>query len=226
MSASNSPRVLRSTIGLKVAMALSGVLLFGFVLQHMFGNLQVFAGREAYNAYAHFMQGLGGIKWAARLGLVGVLALHVYAAIELSSRNRAARPRRYDVVKTQVSTLYSRTMLLSGLVVLAYLAYHLAHFTLEVVHYEPLFDEQGRRDVYVNFVRSFQDPVIALTYCVANVALALHLAHALSSMLRTLGLAQGRFKVPLSRVGPAFGLLIGAGNLAMPLACLLGVISP
>ncbi len=208
-------------------MAGSGAGLVGFVLVHMLGNLQVFAGREVFNTYAHFMQGLGGLLWVARLGLLGMLVVHVGAAVMLSRRNLAARPQRYAVLKARRTSPYAKTMLYTGALVLAYIAYHLAHFTLGMAHpeYFNAVDELGRKDVYTNFVISFSNPVVALTYVVANVALAAHLAHATTSMFRSLGLSVGRLKEPLHKVGPAIGLAVALGNTSMPLACWLGVIS-
>ena len=219
----------RSTIGLKVIMAASGAGLVLFVLQHMVGNLQVFAGPDVYNDYAAFMQGLGAIKWGARGLLLVALVLHVASAVALSRRNRAARPQAYSGgLATKATSVHARWMLGSGLVVLTYLAYHIAHFTLGVVHSEHFgaIDSLGRHDVYDNFVLSFQNPVITTLYCVANVALASHLAHAVTSTFRTLGISQARLKSPLAKVGPAIGVTVAAGNLAMPLACLLGFLQP
>lgn len=219
----------RTTIGLKVIMAASGAGLVLFVLQHMVGNLQVFAGPDVFNDYAAFMQSLGGVKWGARILLLAALVLHVASAAALSRRNAAARERAYaGGLATRVTSVHARYMLGSGVVVLAYLAYHIAHFTLGVVHPEHFgaIDSQGRHDVYDNFVLSFQNPVITTLYCVANLALASHLSHAVTSTFRTLGLSQGRTKAALSRVGPAIGITVAIGNLAMPLAALLGVLEP
>ncbi|MCX4242209.1 succinate dehydrogenase cytochrome b subunit [Paraliomyxa miuraensis] len=225
MSARFSPRhALNSTVGLKVAMAVTGLGMVGFVLQHMAGHLQVFQGQDAYNDYAAFMQGLGGIKWGARLGLLAILVIHVVAAVKLTTRNVAARPSRYETLKARASTWYGRNMILTGWVVLAFLLFHLAHFTGEVVAYEQLTDAMGRRDIYTNFVRSFQNPLITASYLLAVVAVSFHLAHAVGSMFRTLGLATGRFKAPLYKVGPAIGLVTGLGFAAVPLACLLGLV--
>lgn len=221
------PSLWSTTIGLKIAMAVSGLLLVGFVLFHMVGNLQVFGGRDVYNDYAAFMQGLGGIIWVARLGLLGLLVVHVGAAVALTRRNLAARPQRYAGLQTQRTSPAARTMTLTGIVVLAYIAYHLAHFTLGVAHPEHFgaLDAQGRHDVYTNFVLSFQNPIIVVTYLVANLAVAAHLAHATSSMFRTLGLSVGRLKQPIAMVGPAVGIAVALGNTAMPLACLMGVVT-
>lgn len=220
----SSRNVWSSTVGLKVAMALTGLGMVGFVLVHMAGHLQVFQGKDAYNAYAAFLQSLGGIKWAARLGLLGILVVHVLSAVKLTARNAAARPERYVGLRSRASTWWGRNMILTGWVVLAFLLFHLAHFTGEVVAYEPLIDALGRRDVYTNFVHSFQNPVITATYLFAVTAVSFHLAHAVGSMFRTLGLAQGRWKAPLAKTGPALGLVTGLGFAIVPLACLLGLV--
>ncbi|MCA9707070.1 MAG: succinate dehydrogenase cytochrome b subunit [Myxococcales bacterium] len=226
MSAPRSPSpAWKSTIGLKILMALTGLGMVGFVALHMAGHLQMFQGRDAYNDYAAFMQGLGGIKWLARLGLLGIIAVHVACAVTLTARNAAARPVPYEVVRAQRSTIYGRTMFLTGWVVVAFLVFHIAHFTAEVVAYEPILDAQGRRDVYTNFVRSFQNPLLLASYLVAVVAVAMHLSHSVSSLLRTLGLSQGRFKEPLEKVGPVVGLVTGVGFAVVPLACMLRIIS-
>jgi len=189
---------LTSTIALKVAMAVSGLGMVGFVLFHMLGNLQVFRGQEAFNDYAEFMQGLGGMLWIARAGLLGFLVLHVASAITLAKRNMAARPVAYDGLRHQKTSLHARFMLGSGIVILLYVLFHLAHFTAGVVHPEgfALRDAMGRPDVYTNLVLSFQNPLISGLYILANAA----------------------------AVGPAIGAVVLVGNLSMPLAVLLGAI--
>ncbi|MBC7977405.1 MAG: succinate dehydrogenase cytochrome b subunit [Myxococcales bacterium] len=218
----------RSTIGLKVMMAVSGVVLVGFAVGHMLGHLKMFEGRDAYNAYAEFLQGLGAIKWAVRLGLLAAVALHIYCGIALSLRNRRARPVRYEAQRLQRATPYGRAMLLTGVAFVAFLLYHLAHFTLGWVHPE-YFDGRdalGRPDVYANFVLSFQEPAITVLYLVATVAVSMHVAHAASSMLRTLGLSSGRWRAACERLGPALGILLMVGFAIVPLACLLGWLEP
>lgn len=218
-----------STIGLKIVMAASGLGLVGFVLFHMLGHLQVLSGgRDAYNAYAHFMYGLGGFLWLARAGLLGVLAVHVASAIALGQRNGAARPRPYVVQTHRASTPFARWMFVSGVAVLAFVAYHLAHFTIGLAHPEHFaaLDAAGRRDVYGNFVYSFQNPLVFGLYAIAMSLLAIHLAHACTSVFRTLGLMHGRFRAPLSKVGPSVAVVTLVGFLAPPLACLLRLVSP
>lgn len=222
----NSKGVWTTTVGLKVLMAVSGLVLAVFVLFHMAGNLQIFLGREAYNDYAAFMQNLGGLLWLARLILLGMLAAHVISAMKLAGRNRAARPVRYDSWRARATTPHARLMLLTGIVVLLYIVYHVLHFTAEVVHHDlvDLTDPTGRRDVYNAFVSSFQNPAITTVYVLANIALASHLAHAMSSIFRTLGLAVGKWRKPLMSVGPIYGAVVGIGNVLMPLACLFGIV--
>lgn len=221
----SSPPAWSSTIGLKLLMAATGLAMVGFVVFHMAGHLQMFSGRAAYNDYAEFMQDLGGIKWGARLGLLAVIGVHIACALKLTARNMAARPSRYEALVAQRSTPWGRSMLLTGWLVVAFLLFHLAHFTGEVVLYDPSLMEAGRRDVYTNFVRSFENPWVTLGYLLAVVAVSMHLSHAVSSMLRTLGLARGRFREPLYKVGPAIALVTGLGFALVPLCCLLGIIS-
>jgi succinate dehydrogenase / fumarate reductase cytochrome b subunit len=239
-SAADSPpfdrlvKALTSTLSLKIVMALTGLLGAGFVLFHMLGNLQVFLGRDAYNDYAEFMQGLGALKWAARLGLLTILGLHVGTAILLFKRNQSARPERYAELKPRRTSVYALYMTELGLVLLFYIIYHIAHFTVGAVHTDfngidyYALEQMGpnglRRDLYSHFIVSFQQPAIALTYIIASIALAFHLAHGATSMFKTLGLAVGRWRVPFEVVGPAFGVLIGLGNISMPIAVWAGII--
>ena len=236
MSSGNAPpfdrlvKALTSTISLKIVMAVTGLLGAGFVLFHMAGNLQVFLGREAYNDYAEFMQGLGPAKWAARLGLLTILGLHVGSAVMLVQRNAAARPEAYMGLKQQRTSLAAMYMAELGIVLLLFIAYHLAHFTLGFIHagygYELVeaTDAGTRRDLYTHFINSFQEPSIAILYVVANIALAAHLAHGVTSMFKTVGLAAGRWKIPFEVIGPAYGLIVGLGNISMPLAVWTGLI--
>ena len=231
MAASNSSQrapLWSSTIGLKVVMALTGVGLIGFVLIHMLGHLQVFAGRDAYNAYAKFLQGLGELKWLARAGLLGILVAHVMSAVKLNARNQAARPQAYAVKTNKATTPYALSMVYTGFTILAFIGYHLAHFTLNVtgtkiVDYGPADDPT--RDVFTAYVTDFQNPLIFAIYAIAMVGIAMHLAHAVSSMFRTLGLMRGKYRAPLSKVGPLVGYGTAIGFLIPPAACLLRMVS-
>lgn len=220
--------LLTSSIVLKILMALTGAAMAGFVLVHMAGHLQMFGGREMYNEYAYKLQSLGALKWGARLGLLGVLGAHVFAAVELTRRNNSARPQGYSELRPQRSSLAGRTMALSGLAILFYIVYHLMHFTLGAVHneYFGMVDPAGHHDVFNNFVLSFQNPVIFAIYLVGTGFLAAHLSHAMSSMFKTLGLAVGRFRPLAEMIGPAFAVFSFIGFILPPLACLFGFIEP
>lgn len=228
-------KALMSTLSLKIVMALTGLGGALFVLVHMAGNLQMFLGRDAYNEYAAFMQGLGAIKWVARLGLLGILTAHVGAAVLLVQRNQRARPERYAELRPRRTSLPALYMAELGVVLLFFIIYHIAHFTLGEVHsvfsgedYAALqqVTEAGvvRRDLYSHVVMSFQQPLIASTYIVASIALAMHLSHGATSMFKSIGLGVGRWQVPFEVVGPAFGVIVGLGNISMPLAVWAGFI--
>jgi succinate dehydrogenase / fumarate reductase cytochrome b subunit len=227
-------KALTSTLSLKIVMAVTGLLGAGFVLFHMAGNLQMFLGRDAYNSYAEFMQGLGAFKWLARGGLLTILALHVTTAVILVQRNQSARPERYAILKPRHTSLAALYMAELGIVLLVFIIYHLAHFTLGLVHHEfggvdyyalTQATEHGvRHDLYSHVIASFKQPLIAGIYVFANVCLAAHLAHGATSMFKTVGLTVGRWKVPFEVVGPAFGVIVGLGNISMPLAVWAGFI--
>lgn len=227
-------KALTSTLSLKIIMAATGVMGVGFILFHMAGNLQVFLGRDAYNDYAEFMQGLGPIKWAARGGLLTILAAHVGTAIVLFQRNQKARPERYAGLKQRETSLPAMYMTELGIVLLVFIIYHIAHFTMGVVSHEfggidyytlqQVTEDGTRRDLYSHFITSFQQPEIAGLYIVANLALAAHLAHGATSMFQTVGLSTGKWKPVFGVVGPAIGVIVGLGNISMPLAIWAGVI--
>jgi succinate dehydrogenase / fumarate reductase, cytochrome b subunit len=222
------PQALKSTVGAKVLMALTGLALLGFVLVHMLGNLQVFLGPDAVNGYAAGLKGLGGLLWVARGGLLVVLLAHVATAARLARLNRAARPVRYLSAEAQVTSYAARTMVMTGLIVLAFVVYHLLHFTLGVT--DPasfgLRDAQGRHDVYSMVVLGFRELPVALVYLAAQALLALHISHGASSLFQSLGVTHPALRCLKDKAGPALALLIFAGNAAIVLACLLGWVAP
>jgi succinate dehydrogenase / fumarate reductase cytochrome b subunit len=215
-----------STVTIKIAMAISGAALVGFAVQHMFGHLIMFQGQDAYNAYAEFMQGLGGIKWGARAGLLGLVGLHISSAILLKNRNTDARPTEYEFeLKSRRTSLAAKTMFFGGAALFFFLIYHIAHFTLWMVDAPAeLYDASGKRDIFTVFVNSFLDIRILVTYLVASTFLALHLSHGVQSMFKTLGMAKGRFRAPIEMIGPATGIFLWLGYIAPPLACFLHII--
>ncbi|MCE9638234.1 MAG: succinate dehydrogenase cytochrome b subunit [Planctomycetes bacterium] len=223
---------LGSSIGAKLVMALTGLALLGFVLAHMIGNLQVFAGPEKINAYAHTLQNLGPILWAMRIGLLTIFGLHVWTAFKLWTANKAARPVPYAVVVPSASTYASRTMIWSGFIVLAFIVYHLLHFTLGAVQGD-IFQQtreawtaaDGKHpDVYAMIVRGFRSPAVALSYVVAQLLLGLHLSHGVSSVFQTLGFTSPRLACVKKAAGPLVATVIVIGNCSIPLAILLGLV--
>ena len=206
-------RYLRSSVGAKHVMAVTGLLLLLFAIVHMLGHLQMFGGPEMYNAYANFLQDLWELKWPVRFGLLGLLFLHVVLAIALVAKNRAARPVGYAVIRHQRSSFVGRSMALSGVVVLAFLIFHIIHFTI---------DPAIERNAYRLFVGAFQQPRYYAVYLAGIALLALHLGHGASSWLQSLGWRHPKY--PVDRLGTATALLLFVGYMVPPTAVLLGVI--
>jgi succinate dehydrogenase / fumarate reductase cytochrome b subunit len=210
-----------STIGRKIVMATTGIILFGFVVAHMAGNLQLYLGPEPMNAYAVFLRELlhGGGLWIARGVLLVAVVLHVWAAVSLGRLDLAARPVEYREWRPMRSTYASRTMRWSGAFLAAFVVYHLLDFTFGTVN--PGF-EHG--NVYGNVVRSFRVVPIAFFYVVAMGVLGLHLKHGTLAMLRTLGLSHPRHQEIAARVLTVIVGLTIAANVSFPLSVLLGVV--
>ena len=215
---------LSSSVGKKYVMAVTGLVLFGFVIGHMLGNLQIFLGRDALNEYAHFLQEATELLWLARIVLLVSFVTHIVTAVLLAKDNRAARPVRYRHENTVQASYSSRTMMMSGLIVLAFVVYHLLHFTYAAVHpqYFYILDPEGRHDVYSMVVLSFRDFPIAAAYILAMLPLCMHISHGFQSLFQSLGLNHPRYTPALRRASQFIGLLVLAGNTSIPVACLLG----
>jgi succinate dehydrogenase / fumarate reductase cytochrome b subunit len=214
----------RSSIGAKHIMAVTGLLLFLFAIVHMLGHLQMFGGPDMYNAYAHFLQELWEVKWPVRIGLLAFLIIHGALAISLSAKNSAARQVGYAKYKPVVSSPVGRAMALTGLVLFAFLAFHIDHFTIGQVQHEyfTFVDAKGRHDAYAMFVHGFQNPGIYLIYLVGILLLALHLGHGASSWLQSLGWRHPKY--PTDRLGPTLAVILFVGYMVPPTAVLLGLI--
>lgn len=214
-------RLWHAALGKKIVMAVTGLVLVGFVIMHMIGNLQVFQGAERLNAYGHLLHGpLNEVVWALRAVLLASVVLHAVAAYQLTQLARAARPEGYQERRPQVSTLASRLMRWGGLLLLVFIVFHLLHFTVGSVH--PDFIEG---DVYRNVVVGFQmQPWVAAFYVVAMASLGLHLFHGVWSSARTLGLAQPS-PSPLKRtVALVLAIVVSVGFALVPLAVVAGVV--
>ena len=216
----------KSSIGAKVVMAFSGMVVLGFVLGHMLGNLQLFLGPEALNSYAHALQTTPLLLWGTRVVVGLAILAHIVSGVRLSWMNREARPNRYEKKAYVRATLGSRTMALSALVLFAFIIYHLLHFTLGVTHpdHKALVDAVGRPDVYSMVILGFQQPIVAISYVIAMLLLGLHLSHGASSMFQSLGLNHEKYNGMIEKIGPALAIIIVIGNCSMPLAVLLGAI--
>lgn len=209
----------RSVVGKKVVMAATGCVLCLFVLGHMLGNLQIYQGADKLNQYAAFLKGLGAGLWAVRLVLLACAGLHIISAYQLWRLKLDARPISY-VKKATVATSYAaRTMIWSGPIVLAFIIYHLLHFTTGQAH--PDF---RHGDVYHNVIAGFSRPAVSLFYIAANILLAIHLYHGAWSMFQSVGVNHPRYTPWLKRLAKAYAWVVGIGNVSIPLAVLTGVV--
>jgi succinate dehydrogenase / fumarate reductase cytochrome b subunit len=220
----------QSSIGKKFLMAFTGLVLFGFVTGHLVGNLQIFLPPAKINAYAHMLESLGAVLWLIRGFLLLCLVVHVWLAIQLTLANRAARPQAYGVDHVNRATLASRIMARTGLVVLAFIPFHLAHYTVRAgspewsEHTFRLTDGTLVRDVHTMMVAGFSNLLVSGFYIVAIAILAYHLSHGIVSAVQTLGLKNEKWTRQLERFAMAYCWLYFLLNAAIPLAVLGGFV--
>lgn len=219
----------RSTIGAKVIMALTGAAMYGFLLVHMAGNLLVFWGPDYHNHHSLFLHQMPELIWPARIGLLLAIAAHIFAWVNLRSRSSAARPVAYKVKQSRASTLYSKTMAISGPIILIFVVVHLAQLTLGVMH--PDFQIQGTAGIegdtpkaFENTVSLLSQPLWGVFYVVCNLLLGLHLFHGAYAMLRTLGLAGERQQALGKAIATGLTGAIVGGNVLIASAILLGLV--
>jgi succinate dehydrogenase / fumarate reductase cytochrome b subunit len=218
--------LLSSSIGRKWIVAVTGVLLILFVIGHLAGNLSIFLGQDAINAYGQFLHDLGEILWVVRIVLFVAVVLHITCTILLWHENLRANPRKYAVASNLETTIYARSMRLSGLVVLAFIAFHLAEFTWQwfTPEYKTWMDAQGRHDVYRMVIAGFSNPFVSGFYIIAIGLLAMHLSHGIASLFQTLGLTTAKLRPFFARVGLIVAWVIFAGYISIPLAVILGLL--
>jgi len=219
-------RFAMGSVGSKVVMAITGLGLWVFILGHLAGNLTAFAGRDLFNHYAAALHANPALVWAVRLALLVGFPLHIWAALRTARLNGAARPVPYAWQNRAPARLAARTMVQSGLVVLAFFAYHLAHFTWRVTGPMPPLLADGSFDPYGMLVMGFQQPLIALFYVLAQVLLAAHLSHGLYSMFQHLGVNGPRWTPWLKSAAQTVGYFLCAAFASIPLAVLLGIVKP
>jgi succinate dehydrogenase / fumarate reductase cytochrome b subunit len=211
----------QSTNGKKVVMAVTGAIMFLFVVGHMLGNLQIFEGPEKINNYGHFLHNLGEVLWLERIGLLLAIALHITVTVQLALRNKAARPVAYSRRQAINSSYASRTMYWSGPIVLAFIIFHLLQFTAGYIHPQSQFIEG---DVYHNVVAGFQIWWVSLWYIFAVSLLGFHLSHGLWSMFQSLGFAHPRNTVTLRNGARIVATLIVLGYIVIPISVYLGFV--
>jgi len=216
-----------TVVGKKVVMAVTGIVLVGFVIAHMLGNLKIFLGTEAIDEYAVFLRTVGEpaipagvLLWVVRTVLLVCVALHITAAVQLTRMNWAARPRGYDTKKSIATTYAARTMRWGGVIVVLFIIYHLLHLTAGVVGFRP--GEFVDLSVYHNVVAAFSVWYIALFYVVAMASLCLHLDHGVWSMLQTLGWNNAWTTRSLQILSRGLSLVVFVGFISVPVAVLAG----
>lgn len=218
----------RSTVGKKVIMAVTGLIGVGYVILHMAGNLQAFAGREKINAYSALLHGPGvELLWLVRVVLIVAVVLHVVTAYQLTQLSRRARPVGYEKRDPQVSTISSRTMRWGGVLLLAFIIFHLLHLTTRQVDpagWAHRMDASGRYDIYGNIVASFRIWWVSALYLVAMIFLGLHLWHGVWSFGRSLGVAKPSDHPLRRRIAPILAIVLWLGFSIVPIAVLAGVI--
>lgn len=221
--------VFKSSLGKKYIMAVTGFILLLFVIGHLAGNLQIFLGPEAINRYGHFLQSNPELIWPARVVLLVLVLLHMWSATKLSLENKAARPENYAQYQPIGSTYASRTMLVSGLVVLVFVVYHLLHFTVQTQYinltgrnFVDFTDPQQRHDIFKMMVVGFNNGWVSGFYILGMALLCLHLSHGASSMFQSTGWKTDAWRPALDKLAQAAALLIFLGYISIPIAILLG----
>lgn len=215
-------RTLSSSIGGKYLVALTGIVMIGFLVAHLSGNLLVFAGPQAMHDYAEGLRKIPVVLWGLRIGLIVAAIFHVTVATKLNLNNRAARPVAYAHKDYRKATFPSRSMLLTGLLLLAYILYHLADFTWRWTNADVA--QLGEYDVYQMLILRLSNPLNATLYMAAMVLMGLHLCHGASSLFQTLGVNHPKYNCCLRMVGPVLATILSAGFLSIPIAILLGIV--
>ncbi|HUE41498.1 MAG TPA: succinate dehydrogenase cytochrome b subunit [Chthoniobacterales bacterium] len=218
-----------SSVGRKMIVAVTGVILILFVIGHLLGNLQIFIGPDWINGYSQHLHDLGPILWMIRAFLLTSVILHIYFTILLAIENRRARPDAYRDRNYVKASWASRHMVVSGLIVLAFIVYHLAHFTFRTTDARFALlkpDPLGHYDIFSMMVYGFQNVYVSAFYIFGLFLLTLHLTHGSSSFFQSLGFNDQRLAPKLALGGRIFAWLLFVGYASIPTAVLLGFIKP
>ncbi|MCB1230470.1 MAG: succinate dehydrogenase cytochrome b subunit [Verrucomicrobiae bacterium] len=225
----------RSSIGRKIVVAVTGIILVVFLLGHVAGNLLVFQGADPMNSYAQFLHHFlhGQFIWIFRAGMLAAVVLHIWATVSLTMENRAARDSHYACDNTVQASKSSRIMIWSGLTVLAFVIFHLLHFTVRVdpdlanlpdTAFAAKHPGESRHDVYAMVIKGFQNPLVVLFYIVGITLLCSHLSHGIASIFQTLGLRSRKSSGFEHKLGLAISIALWAGFLSIPLAVMTGAL--
>ncbi|WP_256448861.1 succinate dehydrogenase cytochrome b subunit [Nocardiopsis akebiae] len=218
-------------MALKAAMAITGAILVLYLIAHMYGNLKVFSGQEAFDGYAHSLRELGypllpesGFLWIFRIVLLASVLIHIYAAVTLWARARRARPaaQRYQVKKRVVRSYSSYTMRYGGVLVALFVVFHILHLTTNTIAPGGASDSP-----YERLVNGFQPEFwyVTLFYVLSVIAVGLHLRHGIWSALATLGANMSRRQPRLNAIALGISLIVTVGFLLPPLAVTFGLVS-
>jgi succinate dehydrogenase / fumarate reductase cytochrome b subunit len=221
--------IFSSSLGKKYIMAVSGLVMFLFVIGHLAGNLQFFLGADSINRYGHFLQTNIELIWPARIFLLVMIGLHIWAAINLSIENKAARPVPYADWNPTTASYASRTMLMSGIIIFVFIIYHLLHYTVQVQtinftgqSFVTFEDPQKRHDIFKMMVLGFSNLWVSIFYIIGIGLLCLHLSHGVSAMFQSLGWKNKVYGPCLDTGARAISWLIFLGYVSIPISVLLG----
>ncbi len=223
-------RIWGSSIGKKWIVAITGALLVFFLLAHMAGNLLIFQSSEAINEYAYFLHHMlhGWGIWISRIGLLTMFVLHIAATISLTLHNRQARGQQYAYETTVQASKSSRIMIWSGLTVIAFVFFHIFHFTVrldpELAGMKEVVDGKERHDVHRMVITGFQKPAVVVFYLIGVTLLCSHLSHGIASIFQTIGIRSKGTRDPFKALGWAISIALWIGFLAVPLTSIFGII--
>ena len=217
-------QLIRSSVGRKILMAVTGLILILFVIVHLLGNSSIFLGPNGINAYAEHLHALGPLVWIFRLVMLSVFGLHILLGITLTLENRAATPQAYAVKKRLRATFSGETMIFTGLILLAFVVYHLLHFTIHLIGPGVGVDAEGRADVFTMVVTSFHNFFTVFLYVGSMVVLFLHLSHGVQSLFQTLGLSNDKLLPGYEKGGKGLSLILLVGYISIPVSIILGLV--
>ena len=220
---------LKSTILSKIVVAITGIVLVGFIVGHTLGNVLIFGGPDAINSYAIGLRDLGGLLWVVRIIILLSVVLHIIATIRLTMHNKAVAGN-YKVNNYKASTFSARFMAYAGLMILFFVLYHLAHFTLGITNPDQfeltttLANGRVVHDVYTMVVLGFRNVLVSAFYIIAVIFLGFHLKHGVHSMFQTLGIHGKKFTPMIQKFALAFSIVIVVSLISIPISIMLGIV--